>query len=265
MLAKTDITGPVRTGTTASGVYYEVHGAVGPPLFLGFPVTASPQAIPAFGGSRIAPRFLAGLTDRYRVLVADYPSIGRSTTVPVGEFTVDRVCDDLLGVADAAGFHQFAWCGGTFGAIAGLLLATRSDRVCALVSAGWPPLGGPYAAMLAGTYRNLPNPPEHARAILRHPAQYAQWVTFYESLNGWPDEAEAVARIQCPRMVVFGANAEADVGGIPLRPAATIREHREQLELQGWKVVEVPDHDSSLILDPEALTPVVRQFLDGLL
>jgi len=253
---------PAASGTTRSGIYFEVHGESGAPLFLGFPVMASPDALPAAGGPPVGPRFLRLLADRYRVLVADYPSIGRSATVPPGEFTVERVCADLLEVADAAGFARFAWWGGTFGAIAGLLLATRTRRLTALVSAGWPPLGGPYLAMLQGTRLNAPDPPAHARAILRDPAQYAQWVTFYESLAGWPDEAAAVAGIDCPRLVAYGADAEADVAGIPLRPAATIRAHRAALEALGWQVVEVPDRDSALILDPETLVPVVRRFLD---
>jgi len=253
------------SGTTRSGVYYEVHGHSGPPLFLGFPVTASPDAIPMVGGSPAGPRFLSRLTDRYRVLVADYPSIGRSETIPPGQFTVDRVCADMLEVADAAGFNRFAWWGGTFGAIAGLQLATRTDRLTALVSAGWPPLGGPYAAMLQGTRLNAAHPPAHALAILRDPGQYAQWVTFYESLAGWPDEADAIRRIACPRLVAYGANAEADVAGLPLRPAATIRARRGELEALGWQVVEVPDRDSALILDPETLVPVVRRFLDSVL
>ncbi len=254
-----------HSGTTRSGVYYEVHGVSGPPLFLAFPVTASPDALPSSGGSPVGPRFLSRLTDRYRVLVADYPSVGRSATVPPAEFSVERVCADLLGVADAAGFAHFAWWGGTFGAIVGLQLATRTDRLTALVSAGWPPLGGPYHAMLQGTRLNAADPPAHARAMLRAPAQYAQWVTFYESLAGWPDEAASVARITCPRLVAYGANAEADVAGIPLRPAAIIRERRVELEALGWLVVEVPDRDSALILDPETLVPVVRRFLDTVL
>ena len=264
-MSASGIPAAAESGTTRSGVYYEVHGHSGPPLFLGFPVTASPDAIPSIGGSPAGPRFLARLTDRYRVLVADYPSLGRSATIPPAEFTVERVCEDLLGVADAAGFGRFAWWGGTFGAIAGLQIATRTDRLTALVSAGWPPLGGPYAAMLQGTRLNALDPPPHARAILRDPAQYGQWVTFYESLAGWPDEADAVRRIACPRLVAYGANAEADVAGIPLHPAATIRARRGELEALGWQVVEVPDRDSALILDPETLVPVVRGFLDTVL
>lgn len=48
--------------------------------------------------------------------------------------------------------------------------------------------------------------------VLREPSQYAQWITFYESMLEWP-EAQAVARFTCPRMVVFGSKAEGTVGG----------------------------------------------------
>jgi pimeloyl-ACP methyl ester carboxylesterase len=255
---------PTASGTTPAGVYWEVHGRAGPPVFLSFPVAASPDALPGPGTSPAVHRFLARLTDRYRVLVADYPSIGRSATVPPAEFTADRVCADLLGAADAAGFRQFAWWGGTFGAVVGLLLATRTSRVTALVSAGWPPLGAPYADMLRGTRLNARNPPPHALAILHSPAQYAQWVTFYESLRGCLADPD-VARIACPKLVAYGANAESDVAGIPLPFAALIRERRSELESLGWHVAEVPDRDSALILDPEALVPVVRGFLDQVL
>lgn len=252
---------PAASGTTPTGVYYEVHGESGPPLFLAFPVAASANALPSGGGPPAVHRFLARLTDRYRVLVADYPSVGRSATIPAAEFTADRVCADLLEVAHAAGFTRFAYWGGTFGAVIGLLLATRTDRLTALVSAGWPPLGAPYADMLRGTRLNAPNPPAHALAILRSPAQYAQWVTFYESLAAWSADA-AVARIDCPRLVAYGANSESEVAGIPLQFAAIIRDRRPELETLGWRVVEVADRDSALILDPETLVPIVRDFLD---
>lgn len=61
--------------------------------------------------------------------------------------TPDRVFSDPLFVADAAGFDRFAWCGHFWGAIHGLMLASRSDRVSALVCGTWPPLGVPYAEM----------------------------------------------------------------------------------------------------------------------
>ena len=255
--------GPAASGQTAGGVYYEVHGA-GVPLFLGFPVMASAEVIPIGERGPLPARYLAGLTDRYRVLVADYPSIGRSRTVPPAEFTVERACADLLAVADAAGFDRFAWWGGTFGAVIGLQLATRTERLTALVTAGWPPLGAPYAAMLEGTRKSVANPPASARVILREPAQYAQWVSFYESLAPWP-EASEVARIACPRFVPYGAAGNSSVADLPLPLADTIRARRAELEALGWELAEVPGRDGALILDPETLVPVVRSFLDRVL
>lgn len=245
------------------GVYYEVHGKPsGQPLVLAFPVMASYAQIFGSEHAAVLTGFLDRLTDRYRVLVMDYPSIGKSASIPPAEFTIDRACADMLAVADAAGFKRFAWWGGTVGAIIGLQLASRTDRISALVSASWPPLGAQYADMLRGTQVSVANPPAHARVILRDPSQYAQWVTFYGSMQSWP-EAEAVARIRCPKMVVFGSRAAASVGaGIPIPYADTIRAHRTELEAQGWQVTEVPDRDSSLILDPAAIVPVVREFLD---
>jgi len=251
------------SGITESGVYYEVHGA-GPALFLGFPVFASPEVAAIPNAAPLAGRFLARLTDRYRVVVADFPAIGRSEPIPSHQLTVERVCADLLGVADAAGCARFAWWGGTFGAIAGLLLASRTDRVSALVSAGWPPLGAPYPTMLRGTRLSVADPPPSARQILRTPDQYAQWVSFYESLEDW-NEGEAVSRIVCPRLVAFGARGDSSVADLPLPLASVIRARRAELEALGWEVVEVPDRDMGVILDAETLVPVVRPFLDRVL
>ncbi len=134
--------------------------------------------------------------------------------------------------------ERFAWWGGTFGAVTGIALAARSDRVSALVCAGWPPLGAPYADMVRGARAQLADPPPHARVILREPAQYAQWSTFYASVAA-VDEAAQLARLRCPRLVVFGANAESSVGDVPLPLAATIRARRAELEHAGWRLAEV--------------------------
>lgn len=249
------------SGTTPDGIYYEVHGA-GRPLFLGFPIMASHAQVFGEASAQVRSAFLDGLTDRYRVLLADYPNIGNSTAPAAEQMTVERVCADMLSVADVAGFRRFAWWGGTFGAVIGLNLATRTDRLSALVSAGWPPLAAPYADMLRGTLRNLADPPAHARVILRTPAQYGQWVAFYKSLQEWP-QAEAVAGIACPRLVVYGSAAESSVADIPLPLAAIIRDNRGRLEALGWQVIEIPDSDAAVILDPGKLVPVVKAWMDS--
>lgn len=233
------------------------------PLFLGFPLMASYGEI--FGPERAAVKdgFLDRLTDRYRVLLVDYPNVGKAMVPPPGEMTPDRVYSDLLSVADAAGFDRFAYCGHLWGAINGLMLASRSDRVSALVCGTWPPLGAPYADMPRGGEMQLDEPPPHAMVILRNPEQYAQWRTFYSGMQGWP-EAEVAAAITCPRIALMGANVESSVARIPLRLVERFREARPQLEAMGWQVREIPGAETGAILDPAIMVPEIRMFLEGI-
>lgn len=246
-----------------TGISYALHGS-GVPLFLGFPIMASYGEIFGAANAGVLSGFLDRLTDRYRVLVVDYPSIGKSRSIPPGELTADRVCADLLGVADAAGFDRFAWWGYSWGAQAGLQLASRTDRLSALVVGGWSPLGGPYADILRASEVNVENPPASAMVVLREPAQYAQWVTYNRSVQNWP-EASAVARIDCPRLAYAGADADVDPGGVPVRYATALREHRAELERMGWRVVLLPDQGHAVGLEPEIVVPIVREFLDAAL
>ena len=243
-------------------IHFEVHGREdGVPLFLGFPLMASYAEI--FGPEQGAVKdgYLSRLTDRYRVLLADYPNVGRTTIPPPGEMTPDRVHSDLLTVADAAGFDRFAYCGHLWGAINGLMLASRPDRVSALICGTWPPLGAPYPDMLRGVEMQLAEPPPHAMAILRNPEQYAQWHTFYSGMQDWPEE-DVAAAITCPRMALIGANAESSVAGIPLRLVERLRESRPTLEAMGWTVREIPGAETAAILDPGIIVPEMRKLLD---
>ena len=243
-------------------IHFEVHGPEdGAPLFLGFPLMASYAEI--FGEEQAAVKngFLSRLTDRYRVLLVDYPNVGRTMVPAPAEMTPDRVYSDLLSVADAAGFDRFAYCGHLWGAINGLMLASRSDRVSALICGTWPPLGAPYADMLRGGEMQLAEPPPHAMVILRNPEQYAQWHTFYSGMQDWP-EAEVAAAITCPRIALIGANAESSVAGIPLRLVERVREARPALEAMGWTVREIPGAETAAILDPAVMVPEIRSWLD---
>jgi len=243
-------------------IHFEVHGPEdGIPLFLGFPLMASYAEI--FGEEQAAVKdgFLSRLTDRYRVLLVDYPHVGRTMIPAPAEMTPDRVYSDLMSVADAAGFDRFAYCGHLWGAINGLMLASRSDRVSALICGTWPPLGAPYADMLRGVEVQLAEPPPHAMVILRNPEQYAQWRTFCGGMQEWP-EAEIAAAITCPRLALIGANAESSVAGIPLRLVERLREARPALEAMGWTVREIPGAETAAILDPAVMVPEMRTFLE---
>ena len=244
-------------------IHFEVHGPEdGIPLFLGFPIMASYAEIFGPEMADVKDGYLNRLTDRYRVLLADYPNVGRTVVPSPGEMTPDRVYSDLLSVADAAGFDRFAYCGHLWGAINGLMLASRSDRVSALVCGTWPPLGAPYPDMLRGVEMQLAEPPPHAMVILRNSEQYAQWHTFYSGMQGWP-EADVAAAITCPRIALIGSDAESSVAEIPLRLVERFREARPQLEAMGWEVREIPDAGTAAMLDPAVMVPEIRAFLDG--
>lgn len=255
-----------RVSVHSRGVHFQLHGPTdGVPLFLGFPLMASHAEIFGEGGWHTLRGYLDALTDRYLVLLADYPSIGQSASIPTDQLTADRVCEDLLGVADAAGFDRFAWWGYSWGGAVGLQLASRSDRISALVCGGWPPLGAPYAEVCRAARQAAPAPPPATLAVLREPGQYAQWVTFYESLEGW-DESAAVARITCPRMVFVGSEGDTTAGhGSPLSIASAVRAHSAELMSMGWSVRQIEGRDHSVGLDPVTVVPLVRPFLDAVL
>jgi len=258
---------PMREGYAGSGrIYYQVHGSdKGKPLFLGFPIMASYGQI--FGEDKAAVRggFLDRLTDRYRVLLVDYPNVGKTLTPAPAEFTIDRACTDMLAVADAAGFERFAWWGpASNGVQIGLALAARSKRVSAFVGGGWPPLGAPYDKLLLNGQNQVLNPPPHAMVLLRDKSQYAQWVTYYESMTHWP-EAKAVASIECPRLLYFPPEYSGSGPGLTFMFADIVREHRVELEKAGWRIVELPGEvrDGRVLFDPSVVVPVAREFLDA--
>jgi pimeloyl-ACP methyl ester carboxylesterase len=208
--------------------------------------------------------YLNRLTDRYRVLRVDYPSIGGSRDIAPEALTADRVCTDLLAVASAAGFDRFAYWGYSWGAAVGLQLAARTDRLTTLVLGGWPPLGAPYEGILQATRLKQPDPEPSSLMVLRSKAQYRQWETWYASMLDWP-EAESVARIEVPKMVFFGGEGDLVEAGIHIRIASIIREQSSTLEQQGWVVCEHAGQGHSVCMVPETVVPPVRAFLDAVL
>jgi hypothetical protein len=54
--------------------------------------------------------------------------------------TADRWCNHIFAAADAARADRFAWFGYSGGGVVGLQLASRTDRLTALICGGWPPL-----------------------------------------------------------------------------------------------------------------------------
>jgi len=195
--------------------------------------------------------FYDQLTDRYRVVVIDNSATDNSP-VNIASLTADRICADILAVADAAGLDRFAWFGFSFGSVIGLQLASRTSRLSALVCGGWPPLGGQYAETLAFT--------EEETAQGRTNSA----LTFYRSVRGWP-EREAVSKFTCPRMVFVGNKDEFTAGGQKIRIGPIIAEHRAELERMGWTVQLVDGFGHELGARPDIIMPILKRFLDPIL
>jgi pimeloyl-ACP methyl ester carboxylesterase len=234
-------------------IHFEVFGRSAP-LMLGYPIMLDVD--PSDLGAQALDGYLARLTDRYRVLVMAYPNRRENKTGSLPLLTADQVCHDLISIADAAGFERFAWWGFSWGGLVGLQLASRTDRVSALVCGAWPPLEGPHKDTLHAMRKLASDPPPGLSVSPR------DFVPFYESVQDW-SEADALKRITCPRMAFVGSDDEFELAGVKLRFAETIRKHQRDLEERGWHITQIPGRDHSVFADPATVVPIVRAFLDG--
>src|SRR5262245_6504631 len=169
-------------------MHVEVYGD-GPWLFVGWPIRTRNTPAQFDPSASVRDRYLAQLTDAYRVVLMDNPPTGEHAAAAVNTFTPDRETADILAVADAAGADQFAWYGYSWSGVVGLQLAARTDRLTALVCGGWPPLGAPYREMLLWA---------DARANRTGLPDWAMTATYYLGLQSW-SERDALSQITCPR------------------------------------------------------------------
>jgi len=202
--------------------------------------------------NRMPTGYYKGLTDRYRVIVMNYPPQDDNSQAFVDSFTADHVCRDILAVANAEHADHFAWYGFSWGAVVGLQLAVRTDRLTALALGGWPPLGGQYRDTLAGAIK------------ISEKTGVKHFVTFYRSLQDWP-ERDAVSKLTCRRLIFVGRNDHFMSEGYDIRTAPLIIEHREELQRLGWTVRIIDGISHDLGGRPDIVIPLLREFLDPLL
>jgi pimeloyl-ACP methyl ester carboxylesterase len=233
---------------------YEVAGSGSRWLFLGLgggtasdPASQQPW-IEALGGD-------------YRLIFIDYPGEPKMYTL-----TPAAVARDYLAIADAAGADRFAYYGFSWGAVSGLQLALRTERLTAFVAGGFPMVHGPYAELLRivrageqGPIQLYDHPPIDA------PEYSRQFVTYYEGLRSFDDRA-AQSRVRCPRLNFCGTADDVLLNGaLVTRLGGTIAEHREELEAYGWEVrlLEGMTHVGPTgAARPEVAIPIVREFLE---
>ena len=215
----------------------------------------------------------------FRVVAADYEGHLARHPQP-GELDAARVAADLLAVADKAGVHRFAYYGYSWLALAGLQLALRTDRLTALAMGGFPPLGGPYQAMLTvtrATHRmavaNQERPPAavdvrpgdwDSAEVTLSPDQTGQYVTLYESLRDF-DERAALDRVRVPRLAFAGEKDDIRYGpkwgDAYVTIGTALREHRDELVRRGWTVHLVPGADHLAAMHSAAVLPILLPWL----
>lgn len=238
-------------------IYVEVHGQ-GPAVIL-FNANPRPPDHPArdqlltFGH-----KMVDALGDRFSVVQPAYPEVPKD-----GTLTPDAVTHDLLAIADEAGADTFAFWGHSWGAVIGLQLAVASDRVAALALSGFPPIDGPYSAMLSsvralvgeGHIDGLDVPAEVQ-------AEYRQFITYYERLQDFDDRA-AQPSLTMPKLYFVGSDDVLPLGReVITRFGDTARQQQAELEHLGWEVDILPGRNHTSLIDAAAVAPVLGPFLD---
>ncbi|MFI6497795.1 alpha/beta fold hydrolase [Nonomuraea typhae] len=276
---------PTATLHDGASIEFEIHGD-GPALLL--PVNPRPAGDPVKAAEAarwgadlsLGHTLVTGLSDAFRVIAFDYEGHVLSRPKP-GTLTPDNLVRDILAVAGAAGVDRFAYYGYSWLALTGLQLAIRTDRLSALVMGGFPPIGGPYEAMLAvtaATHRMALDPQPAAPAgeagdwggvpVSMTPEQTRQFVTLYEALREF-DEAAAQERVGCPRLCFAGAGDVIEYGprwgGVTVDIAGPFTARRAEMEAHGWDVRLLDGLDHMSGMQAAAVLPLIRPWLAGVL
>lgn len=228
----------------------------------------------------LGPNLVAGLSQSYRVVVADYEGHRMAHPAPA-TLTPENVTADLLAIADAAHAETFGYYGYSWLALCGLQLAIRTNRLWALVMGGFPPLEGPYESMLAVTeaaHTAAARSPEQSQAvnvpvepgdwdaarIQTNEAQTRQFVTLYEALQGFDDSTVGVAP-DLPRLA-FAGSADQIVygprwGDVTVRIGEPLAAHERELIEAGWDVQVLPALDHLSAMHSDVVVPLLQTWL----
>lgn len=268
----------------------EVHGDGTKPTLL-LPVNPQPLTGPQAEAMRqwgadpaLGHSLIAGLRDLVRVVAFDFEGHLLRTPQP-DSLTPANAAADLRAIADATGADRFAYYGYSWLALIGLQLALRTDRLTALAMGGYPPLGGPYAAMLRVTMashemavaaaakagdgvaeqqREVEPGDWSSVEISMSPDQTRQFVTLYQALQDFDDHAAQV-QITCPRLCFAGSADEIQYGprwgDVLVSIAGPLIAGRVELERLGWEVHVLDGLDHLQAMQAQQVVPILRPWL----
>jgi dienelactone hydrolase len=114
--------------------------------------------------------YVERLAKSFRVITIDIRGNGESDQpTGVDAYRFERINEDVLAVADAARAQRFVLWGFSYGANVGRYLATRSDRVSAMVYIGIP-FGPAVGGRFLEAVKKMPKPAAWLTAMLSYPA-----------------------------------------------------------------------------------------------
>lgn len=168
--------------------------------------------------------YVARLSETFQVVTIDLRGNGESG-MPDHEraYTIERLLEDVLAVADACGAEKFALWGFSYGANVGRYLAARSGRVTRFVMGGIP-----FGSATPGTWgRSIRETVEKWAPILSAQREgtldlatlskedqenlaevhLSRWIAVFQGMVSWPDVAPA--DLLCPTLLLVGSDSEA--------------------------------------------------------
>jgi pimeloyl-ACP methyl ester carboxylesterase len=259
----------------------------GPPILLPAslttPTPAEAETLRQWGGDpELGPNLVKGLQSSNRVIVADYEGHRMAHPAP-DTLTPENLAADFLAIADAAGAESFAYYGYSWLALSGLQLALRTERVGALAMGGFPPVDGPYQAMLAVTMAahaaataqgGQPAVPVadvepgdwDSAGIQANPDQTRQFVTLYEALQDFDDSAALALELRdLPRLAFAGAEDRIDYGAkwgdVQVRIGDPLAQHKDALVKAGWDIQVLPGLDHLGAMHSSVVLPILSAWL----
>jgi pimeloyl-ACP methyl ester carboxylesterase len=204
------------------------------------------------------------LAQDFKVITLDIRGSGESgTALEVSDFSIQKICDDVLAVADANGAERFAIWGYSFGGNVARYLGAWSDRPSSIAMIGVPfgPAVTPefdryidefiarYGPVAQRAKADAGNATKRRSAVK---GSLAAWAACFQAMRAWPDIEPADVR--CPAMLLAGTENHGAV--------RWIQANRDALQRAEVRVHIVPhlDHPAEFTQLASVYSPV-RDFL----
>jgi len=185
---------------------------------IAYDVTGSGPALMLLHGAPMTRRdwhklgYVERLKDEFTVITVDIRGSGASDQLyEIADYAIEKVCEDLFGVADACDVDTFAVWGFSFGGNIARYLGAWSDRVTAMAMIGVP--FGP--AVPQDFDRHIDNYVKrwdaqvqaYRQGELEKPRKPFVWWACFQAMRDWPDVEPG--DVNCPALLLVGTKNKA--------------------------------------------------------